>query len=409
MDRFGLLGERLGHSFSPQIHAVMGISAYGLYEVAPDRLASFLETTPLEGLNVTIPYKKAVLPLCAALSPAAERIGSVNTLKRTPSGWYGDNSDYAGFRYVLESVGFDPKGKKAVVFGTGGAGVTVCAVLRDLGAGEIAVISRSGPDNYGNLDRHRDAALVVNATPVGMYPDNGKTPASLRHFPGCRAVLDLVYNPTRTALLLEAEALGIPCRNGLGMLAAQAHRSEEVWLDRKLPRELIERAAGSVGKSTENLVLIGMPGCGKTRLGKLLARKLDRPFLDADGELTKRTGRTPEEIIRTEGEAAFRALETETLAELGKGSGAVIATGGGCVTRPENRDLLRQNGRVFWLRRSLSRLPVKGRPLSLDLGVEELYRQRKDLYAAFADYAADNDGEPGDVMKEVLRLWEKSF
>ena len=262
MGDFGLLGEHLGHSFSPQIHAVLGISDYGLYEVDRPDLAAFLETTPLLGMNVTIPYKKAVVPFCARLSPAAERLGSVNTLLKTPEGWYGDNSDYGGFRYMLESVGFDPRRRKAVVFGSGGASVTVCAVLRDLGAGEVTVISRSGPDNYGNLDHHRDAALVVNATPVGMYPHNGEAAASLRHFPECRAVLDLIYNPARTALLLEAERLGIPHRNGLGMLAAQACGSEEVWLERSLPRDLIRRAAGSVGRSTENLILIGMPGCG---------------------------------------------------------------------------------------------------------------------------------------------------
>ncbi len=409
MGDFGLLGEHLGHSFSPQIHAVLGISDYGLYEVARLDLAAFLETTPLLGMNVTIPYKKAVVPFCARLSPAAERLGSVNTLLKTPEGWYGDNSDYGGFRYMLESVGFDPRGRKAVVFGSGGASVTVCAVLRDLGAGEVTVISRSGPDNYGNLDQHRDAALVVNATPVGMYPHNGEAAASLRHFPECRAVLDLIYNPARTALLLEAEALGIPHRNGLGMLAAQARGSEEVWLGRPIPEDLVEKAAGSVGKTTENLILIGMPGCGKTRLGKLLASELNRPLLDADEELAQRFGSTPAEIIRTRGEDAFRRMETQVLADLGKGSGAVIATGGGCVTRPENRDLLRQNGRVFWIRRELYKLPTANRPLSQSLGPEALYRQRKDLYAAFADYTAENNGSPRAAVKEILDKWEKSF
>lgn len=409
MERFGLLGEHLGHSFSPQIHGVLGISDYGLYEVEPQNLAAFLEKTPLLGMNVTIPYKKAVLPFCTSLSEAARRIGSVNTLKRTQNGWYGDNSDYAGFRYMLESIGFDPAGQRAVVFGSGGASVTVCAVLRDLGAAEVTVISRTGPENYGNLKRHRDAALVVNATPVGMYPHNGQTAAGLGSFPKCRAVLDLIYNPARTALLLEAEALGIPHRNGLGMLAAQAHGSEEVFLERKLPRELIEKAAGSVGRRTENVVLIGMPGCGKTRLGKLLAKAMDRPFLDADEELTHRVGRSPAELIRQEGESAFRALETETLAELGKGSGQVIATGGGCVTRPENRDLLRQNGRVFWLRRDLDKLPTADRPLSQTLGPEELYRQRKEKYAAFADHTVENNGDPKAAVEEILDLWEKSF
>ena len=407
-NRFGLLGERLGHSFSPRIHAVLGCGDYGLYEVPPEKLAEFLETTPLEGMNVTIPYKKAVVPLCASLSPAAERLGSVNTLRRTGTGWHGDNTDYAGFRYMLSSLGFDPAGEKTVVFGTGGAAVTACAVLRDLGAAEATAISRTGPENYGNLDRHRDARLVVNATPVGMYPENGKAAASLRSFPECRAVLDLIYNPARTALLLEAEELGIPCRNGLGMLAAQAYGSEEVFLGRSLPEDLIEKAAESVRKTTENLILIGMPGCGKTRLGKLLARELGRPFLDADEELTRQAGRTPEEIIRQEGEAAFRDLETRVLAELGKGSGAVIATGGGCVTRPENRNLLRQNGRIFWLRRDLSKLPVSNRPLSQSVGPEELYRRRKDLYAAFADHQIENNGGPRAALREILEQWEKS-
>lgn len=407
-NRFGLLGEHLSHSFSPQIHAVLGCPDYGLYEVEPDKLAEFLETTPLLGMNVTIPYKKAVVPLCAALSPAAERIGSVNTLRRTSEGWYGDNTDYAGFRYMLSSLGFDPAGEKAVVFGTGGASVTACTVLRDLGAAEVTAISRTGPDHYGNLDRHRDARLVVNATPVGMYPENGKAAASLRSFPECRAVLDLIYNPARTALLLEAETLGIPCRNGLGMLAAQAHGSEEVFLGHSLPEDLIEKASGSVRKLTENLILIGMPGCGKTRLGKLLAKELDRPFLDADEVLTRKAGQSPAEIIRQEGEAAFRDLETRVLAELGKGSGAVIATGGGCVMRPENRNLLRQNGRIFWLRRDLSKLPVSNRPLSQSVGPEELYRRRKDLYAAFADHRVENNGSPKAAAKEILELWEKS-
>ena len=409
MERFGLLGEHLGHSFSPRIHAVLGCPDYGLYEVEPDKLGEFLETTPLQGMNVTIPYKKAVVPLCAALSPAAMRIGSVNTLRRTPEGWYGDNTDYAGFRYMLSSVGFDPKGEKAVVFGTGGASVTICAVLRDLGAAEVTAVSRTGPENYGNLDRHRDARLVVNATPVGMYPENGQAVASLESFPECRAVLDLIYNPARTALLLEAERLGIPCRNGLGMLAAQAHGSEEVFLNTTLPRELIEKAAGSVGMATENLILIGMPGCGKTRLGKLLARELGRPFLDADAVLKEKTGRTPSEIIREDGEGVFRDLETQVLAELGKGSGTVIATGGGCVVRPENRDLLRQNGRIFWILRDLNKLPVSDRPLSQSIGPEELYRKRKDLYAAFADHQTENNGSPKAAVKEILEQWEKSF
>ena len=402
MQRYGLLGEKLGHSYSPQIHAQLAPYPYDLYEVAPEQLDEFLRTTELAGMNVTIPYKKAVIPYCKALSPAAARIGSVNTLVRRADGWYGDNTDYDGFCYMAR--GFAIAGKKALVLGNGGVSLTVQQALRDLGAREVVVISRRGPDNYQNLARHADAQIIANATPVGMYPNNGASPLDLAGFPRLEGVLDLIYNPARTALLLQAERRGIACNGGLGMLVAQAKRAAELFTGRAIADSEIERITRSLAGQMQNIVLIGMPGCGKTTLGKALADRLGRPFYDADAVLEQRTGRSIPEIFRCDGEAAFRALETQTLAELGKGSGAVIATGGGCVTRPENAPLLRQNGRVVWVKRPLDRLPVSGRPISQRMSAAAIYAQRRDRYAAFAAYTVENNGPLAETLAKLLEV-----
>ena len=402
MQRYGLLGEKLGHSYSPQIHAQLASYPYDLYEVAPERLDAFLRTTELAGMNVTIPYKKAVIPYCKALSPAAARIGSVNTLVRRADGWYGDNTDYDGFCYMARD--FAIAGKKALVLGNGGVSLTVQQALRDLGAREVVVISRRGPDNYENLARHADAQIIANATPVGMYPNNGASPLDLAGFPRLEGVLDLIYNPARTALLLQAERRGIACNGGLGMLVAQAKRAAELFTGRAIADSEIERITRCLAGQMQNIVLIGMPGCGKTTLGKALAARLGRPFYDADTVLEQRAGRSIPEIFRCDGEAAFRALETQTLAELGKCSGAVIATGGGCVTRPENAPLLRQNGRVVWVKRPLDRLPVSGRPVSQRMSAAAIYAQRRDRYAAFAAYTVENDGPLAETLAKLLEV-----
>ena len=402
MQRYGLLGEKLGHSYSPQIHAQLASYPYDLYEVAPERLDAFLRTTELAGMNVTIPYKKAVIPYCKALSPAAARIGSVNTLVRRADGWYGDNTDYDGFCYMARD--FAIAGKKALVLGNGGVSLTVQQALRDLGAREVVVISRRGPDNYQNLARHADAQIIANATPVGMYPNNGASPLDLAGFPRLEGVLDLIYNPARTALLLQAERRGIACNGGLGMLVAQAKRAAELFTGRAIADGEIERITRCLAGQMQNIVLIGMPGCGKTTLGKALADRLGRPFYDADAVLEQRAGRSIPEIFRCDGEAAFRALETQTLAELGKCSGAVIATGGGCVTRPENAPLLRQNGRVVWVKRPLDRLPVSGRPVSQRMSAAAIYAQRRDRYAAFAAYTVENDGPLAETLAKLLEV-----
>ncbi len=401
--RYGLLGERLGHSYSPAIHAALADYDYRLYEVPREELDGFLTRRDFDGLNVTIPYKKAVIPYCAALSPIAAELGSVNVLLRRPDGsLYGDNTDAYGFAALVRRSGIDPAGKKALVLGSGGASATVCAVLKQLGAASVTVISRSGPDNYENLDRHADAALIVNTTPVGMFPGNGASPVDLGRFPRCTGVLDVVYNPARTALLLQAEALGIPCAGGLYMLAAQGKRTVELFLDKAIDDAENDRVCALLEREMRNIILIGMPGCGKTTVAAALGAALGRPVLDSDEAVERAAGRSIPEIFADGGEAAFRALETAALAELGKSSGAIIATGGGCVTRPENYPLLHQNGRIFWLRRDSTLLPTEGRPISQSRDLAALEREREPAYRAFADCTVDNNGTVEAAAAQIL-------
>ncbi|MCI5994207.1 MAG: shikimate kinase [Clostridiales bacterium] len=403
MLRCGLLGRTLGHSYSPAIHAELGDYEYKLYEKEPQELAAFLQSGEFDALNVTIPYKKDVMAYCAALSPAARRIGSVNTLVRRKDGTlYGDNTDADGFAYMVKTSGVGVAGKKALVFGSGGASVTACDVLKTLGASSVTVISRSGPDNYENLDRHADAEILVNTTPVGMYPKNGASPVDLTKFPNCCGVFDVVYNPARTALLLQAEKLGVRHAGGLPMLVAQARRASELFTGSQIADAEIVRIERKLAREMQNIVLVGMPGCGKSVVGAALAKRLGRPLLDSDALVTQTTQTPIPEFFRMQGEGAFRALETQALRELGKRSGAVIATGGGSVLREENYDLLHQNGVIVWLRRELSALPIDGRPVSQSVALDELYRTREPRYRRFADCIVDNCGSVDDAVNKIM-------
>ena len=406
MLRCGLLGEKLGHSYSPAIHALLGDYEYRLYEKAPGEVEEFLRSGDFDGLNVTIPYKKTVLPLCAELSDGARSIGSVNTLVRRADGTlFGDNTDAFGFRYLLSSAGIDPKGAKALVLGSGGASVMAVYVLKALGAANVTVISRTGENNYSNLGRHADADLIVNTTPVGMYPNNGAAAVDLSRFPRCRGVADVVYNPARTALLLQAEELGIPRSGGLGMLVAQAVRASELFQGKPLDPALIGSITDKLRRESGNIILIGMPGCGKTTVAERLSVLTGRPVLDADALVAETAGKSIPEIFAEGGEEGFRALETKVLTELGKRSGAIIATGGGCVTRPENYPLLHQNGTLFWLRRDTALLPRDGRPLSQNADLSVMYEKRAPLYARFADAVVENDRTPDDAARDILEAY----
>ena len=402
----GLLGRKLGHSYSPQIHSQLGSYDYRLFEKEPEELEDFLKNGDFTGLNVTIPYKKDVIPFLDELSPRARALGAVNTIVRRNGKLIGHNTDYFGFETMLLSTGVSLQGKKALVCGSGGASSTACAVLEAHGA-NVVVLSRTGKDNYQNLNRHSDAALIVNATPVGMYPNVEASPIEdLAAFPMLEGVLDLVYNPARTSILLKAEALGIPCVNGLRMLVAQAKESAEWFTEESIDDSCIEMIYNRLCRQMENIILIGMPGCGKTTVGASLARILSRPLKDADTELEQAVGRKITEILLTDGEASFRSLESETLLDLGKQSGLVIATGGGCVTIPNNYEKLHRNGTIVWLKRDLDLLPTDGRPLSQTGHLQEMYQKRAPLYARFADFSVENSSGPQETAEEIIRILE---
>lgn len=401
----GLLGRKLGHSYSPQIHARLGNYSYSLYEKEPEELGGFLKNGDFHAINVTIPYKKDVIPFLDDLSPIAKKLWAVNTIVRRGDGTLiGHNTDYFGFRSMLDRSGLQCRGRKVLVLGSGGASVTVCAVLREAGA-HVVVISRSGENNYTNLHLHSDAAILVNTTPVGMYPNTGTSPVTLDLFPKLEGVLDIVYNPARTRLLLDAEARGLVTMNGLWMLVAQAKEAAEWFTGEAISDDIIERIHAALRGQTENYILIGMPGCGKSTIAACLGALSQRSLhvVDADAEIEKKAGKSIPDIFAQDGEEAFRRIETQVLGELGKQSGLIIATGGGCVTRPENYPLLHQNGMLIWIQRDLDSLPTEGRPLSQQQRLAEMYRVRKPLYEAFADFIIVNDRTPEDAAAEIVK------
>ncbi len=398
----GLLGEHLGHSFSPIIHKEIADYSYNLVELRPEEVGTFVRSGTLDAFNVTIPYKKDVMPFLDVIAPEATAIGAVNTVVRGKDGkLYGYNTDYFGFDYMIRSAGMQVEGKKAIVFGTGGASATVCAVLRDRGVRELVVIGIE--DNTPEtLARHTDAEIVANATPVGMYPKNGVAPVDLSIFPHCSGVLDVIYNPAKTRLLLDAEARGIPFANGLSMLVAQAVKAFEFFTGDEAEDDIADTIVQTIARDTHNLILVGMPGCGKSTVGRLLADTLGRLFFDADDEFLTMHGQTPAEVIRAEGEERFREMEHEVLCELGKKSGTVIATGGGAVTREYNYDPLHQNGIILFLDRDVDKLPSSGRPLSQAKTPEVLYRERIDAYHRFADYEIKSTEVPEQTVAAML-------
>lgn len=399
--RSGLLGEHLGHSYSPQIHALLGPYEYKLYEKSPDEVEDFIKNGEWDGINVTIPYKKVAASLCDELSDTARKLGSANTLVRRNGKIYGYNTDYNGFMSMVEHSGISVCGKKAIVLGSGGASVTVCAVLETLGA-DVTVISRSGEDNYSNISKHANAEIIVNTTPVGMYPKNGESAVDLSDFPNCKGVFDLIYNPLRTKLILQAEELGIPHKSGLHMLVAQAKKSSELFGDTELDDELIEYIEARLSRELRNIILIGMPGSGKSAVAQVLSRKVGREVIEADAEIERLAGMTIPEIFASGGEGKFRSIETKVLAEAGKQSGKIISTGGGCVTIPENYPLLHQNGVIIRIKRDVAALPTDGRPISQSSDMTELAQKREPMYRRFADFEVNNDGNLSDTVEEII-------
>lgn len=402
---FGLLGRKLGHSLSPQIHAKLGDYKYDLFCKEPEELESFFADKSLKGYNVTIPYKVNAFNACDELSQRAKKIGSVNTCIRRPDGTlYGDNTDYFGFSYMAKKAGADFRDKKVLILGSGGASLTVQIVARDEGAREIIVVSRTGENNYKNLNLHYDSDIIVNTTPVGMYPNNGEKLIELSHFEKCTCVLDLIYNPLKTQLLIDAETLGKNYANGLSMLVAQAVKSAEQFIDKKIPETEIDRVYNELLLERRNILFVGMPGSGKSTVGKLLAQKLGREFVDTDEMIVEKEGRSIPDIFATDGEGYFRDVEEECVSQACKEMGRVIATGGGAVIRFSNRFSMKENSVIIFLDRDVSSLATDGRPLSSSIEkIKEMYGLRYPLYGAVADFTVKTNDNAEVTLNEVLK------
>ncbi len=378
--QYGLIGGRLGHSFSPRIHRELGGYEYELQELQPEEVGPFLRDAAFRGINVTIPYKQTVMPYLDEISGDARRIGSVNTVIRKPDGrLWGTNTDAAGFTGLLRRAGIRPEGRKCLVLGSGGASRTAVACLREMGAREVRVISRGGEDHYGNLERHRDAEILVNATPVGMYPDNGSAPLRLEIFPELRGVADLIYRPARTALLLEAERLGIPWVNGLYMLTEQARKACELFLDRSIPASETDRVTGLLAAETANLILAGRDRELLAAVGQALADRTGRRLEDVEKMARKRNpGVTGE---------ALRLAEAGALREAGADTGLILTLDETVAVRPENRDSLRQNGLIFRLGQ-----PAEGDPWDAGIGTPEADAAAEEILAALKRLAPELNG-----------------
>lgn len=413
--KYGLIGEKLSHSFSKEIHEALADYTYEIRELTPDEVAPFLAAREFEGINVTIPYKEKVIPHLDEISHAAKMIGAVNTVKNVGGRLIGDNTDFYGMREMILRAGIEIKSKKALILGTGGTSKTAKAVLTDLGASEIIVVSRKESDKTVTYEtavtHHSNAEIIVNTTPLGMYPNTDACPIDLYSFPNLTGVIDAIYNPLRTNLILEAQKLGILAVGGLMMLILQAARASEIFLGEKLDNGKVEQVVKNIFESKENIVLIGMPGCGKSTIGKIIAEITGRSFIDTDTVIGELTGKHPSEIIRESGEDAFRDIETQAVREISKRSGTVIATGGGIVKRSENIPLLRQNGRIIYLNCPTDELPVTpDRPLSSSrAAIEKLFLTRNLLYTLAADATVNvsHKNAPDIAAAEILTVFSE--
>ncbi len=403
---YGLIGKSLPHSFSPLIHKSLWGADYSLCELSEKGVSDFFESRDFKGVNVTIPYKKTAFDMCDVLSENAKNIGSVNTVINKNGILYGYNTDFQGLLYSLKRSGISLENKKVVILGSGATSKTAYAAAEYLNAASVSVVSRNGILNYRNVYELTDTEIIINTTPVGMYPDNDRCLVDLSKFKKLKGVMDVVYNPLRTRLISDAKNLGLKTADGLSMLAAQGVYAAKLFTGNDFTEDDIEKQIGLLYDICENIVLIGMPGCGKTSVGSLIAKKTGRRFYDIDAEIEKREGKTVPEIFKENGEEYFRNIEAQTVRDVSKNTGCVIATGGGCVLNPENILRLKQNGRVFLIERDISLLPLTGRPLSKDFfALKDMENKRLPLYRGAADEIVKNNG--GDFTVCAERIWEK--
>ena len=403
---YGLIGEKLGHSFSKIIHEKLADYTYELCPLAKDELDAFMTAKQFKAINVTIPYKQDVIPHCDVLDDSAKRIGVVNTIVNRDGKLFGYNTDFAGFLYNLNAHGITLKDTKVMICGSGGTCKTVTAVAEYMGAKEILVVSRSKKENavtYEECIRHKDVDVVVNASPKGMYPDNGESPLDLSNFPNCKAVVDVIYNPLKTRLLQQAEQLGMKAVNGLEMLVAQAKFAVEHFLSTEIENDKIDQITLELLKQLTNIVLIGMPSSGKTLTGKALCKYIDKTVVDTDAVIVERSGMSIKEMFARHGEAYFRQWEHDVIEEFSKQNGLIIATGGGAIKNEENIQNLKQNGVVMFIDRDLEHLLVTDdRPLSKDTNaVAKLYEERYPLYTKYGDLRVPNN-YPMEISQQEL-------
>ena len=404
---YGCIGEHLPHSFSKEIHGQIGGYAYELKELTPEELPAFMAARSFHGINVTIPYKQAVIPFLDEIDETARAIGAVNTVVNRNGKLYGFNTDLDGLTRLIRRIGMDLSGKKVLIPGTGGTSRTAAFAAEQLGAREIRKISRTGRDGSLTYEEalrdHIDAEIILNTTPCGMYPEPDAQPLPLEPFHRLEGVADVIYNPLRTRLVLDARSRGIPAEGGLYMLVAQAVRASEHFLDTAYPDGLTDRIYEQILRQKENIVLIGMPGSGKSAVGRILAEKTGRSLADTDQLITEKAGKPIPDIFRENGEPAFRDLESEIIRALSKQGGQIISTGGGAVLRPENVTALRQNGRLFWLDRDPEALvPTDDRPLADTAEkMKQLYRVREPVYRAAADEIISVTGTPEDAADNI--------
>lgn len=391
-EKFALIGKKLGHSYSPQIHQALGSYDYDLIEVPrPEDLAQLIEDPAYGGYNITIPYKEVAYKLCDRLSPQARALKNVNTLVKRQGLIEGHNTDYDGLKKSLEKNKISPKNKIIGILGNGGAAKTARLLVQDMGVRQVKIIARTGPINFEDINSYKDIQILINSTPVGMYPNNGQVLVDLKKLTMLESLVDLIYNPYYTRLGLEAQDLGLQVVNGLEMLVYQAHKGAELFLNKEIEEDQADKVYDQIKKSALNIALIGMPGVGKTTYGKILSKKTARPLYSTDQAIEERTGRTCQDIILEDGEEAFRAIETQVLEDLSKKSGIIIDCGGGIVTRPANSYLLRQNSIIYWLKRPLGKLDKANRPLSQARSLENIYNERKDLYRSWSHEVIDLD------------------
>lgn len=407
--KYGLIGEHLGHSYSCEIHGAIADYEYELKELRPDELDGFMRQRFFNAINVTIPYKQSVIPYLDEISDRARLIGAVNTVVNRDGRLYGDNTDFAGMAALAQRMGIEFNGRKVLILGTGGTSKTAHAVAQSHGAAQVLHVSRRGGEGLISYEeavqKHSDAQIIINTTPVGMYPNTGKTPIDISAFPALEGVLDAIYHPLRTNLVLDAQSRGIPASGGLYMLSAQAVYASAVFLDKELEPELIEKAYKLVKADKQNIVLVGMPSSGKTTVGKIIAEKTGKTFEDTDETIVSTIGMPIAQFFAEHGEAAFRELESRVIAEAAEKGGRVIATGGGAVLRPENVRAMRRDGTVVFIDRALDKLiTTDDRPLSSNrAALDKLFETRYDIYRNAADLHADGNGTPEEVAEAILK------